>query len=146
MQVVPFAEWTAHQILAVKSILLAHRDRWADHPLVSPDSHELVWERLINGTVRGALVGGYVLIYDVGPTWCCRQDILHEFMVARVESTASFTDYVAGLRYIAAVNNCIGITTGNGVLRPGLRKLYERAGFEKQNEAYFLGVQHGRIG
>ena len=143
--IVPFGEWTPAQCAAAQVTLESHPAH-VQKFLPFETTLRVVWRNLEDGVVRGAFIGGYLSIYDVGPTWCSDAVLLHEYVTMRAMPGGTFKGYIQGLRYIAHVNNCVGIITGNGVLRPGLRKLYEQAGFVKQNEAYFLGVQHGRVG
>lgn len=147
MNIVPFREWDTAQRLDAFEAMKAHPgfvQRLI--PFVPDNAPFLVWQRLERRELRAALVAGYLVIYDIGASWCSEDDLLHEYLTIRMDAAPSFTEYVAGLRYIAEFNRCVGIITGNAVLRPGLRKLYEREGFVKQNEAYFLGVQHGQLG
>lgn len=145
MKITPYREWTEEQHNACYRACHWHPGLRQNSPIVNPKSPGVVLRNLADGVVRGAFIDGYLVVYDVGPTWCCDGDILHEYMTAHPLPGGKFSDYVTGLQIIADVNGCVGILTGNGVLRPGLKRLYERAGFVKQNEAYFLGVQHGRI-
>lgn len=140
MRITPFAEWSELQHLAATQAILAHEERMTDHPFVSPGSSRLVAERLIDGTLRAAFMEGYLLIYDVGTSWCSTQPLLYEFLLVRALPGGSFADAVMGMRIIAQLNECSGVLSGNGVLRPGLARLYERAGAVKHAETYFIGV------
>jgi len=140
MKVVPFGEWDAAQKLAAMRALIAHGKRMASHPFVVPNSPGIVWGRLKRGELRAALMDGYLLVYDVGAPWSSKQELLYEFLLTRALPGGTFNDAIEGMRYIAKVNGCIGVISGNGVLRPGLSRLYERAGAVKHCEAYFIGV------
>lgn len=140
MRITPYAEWSFAQHLAAEKALKAHEVRMKDHPFVSPGSTDLVIERLINGDLRAAFIEGYLLVYDVGASWCSTQPLLYEFLLVRALPGGSFEDAVTGMRIIAQLNECSGVLSGNGVLRPGLARLYERAGAVKHAETYFIGV------
>jgi len=137
---IPYGEWDGLQTAAAYNALKAHGSAQITHPFVSPRSPDIVWERIVRGELRAAFVAGYFLVYDIGPTWCSEDDVLHELMLKHALPGGTFSEAVEGMRVIAQVNGCIGILSGNGVLRDGLRRLYERRGFVKLNEAYFLEV------
>lgn len=140
MRVVPYVEWDQCDTGLVLGALSRHSVRMKGHPFWSDDSLGITLGRLRRGELRAAIMDAYLLIYDVGPAWCSEQPLLYEYLLIRITAGGSFEDAIAGMRYIADANGCTGLITGNGVLRPGLRKLYERAGAVKHGETYFLGV------
>lgn len=141
MNVIPFADWTPAQHAAAFTVMKAHSDAMVGVvPSCRPDSTEVCFSRLFAGELQACLIAGYVLLYDVGPAWSTKENLLYELLLVKAQPTGNFDEYVQGLRYLAALHNCIAVETGNGVLRPGLRRLYERAGFIKTNETYTLEV------
>lgn len=140
MTVIDYEDWSFEQQIAAFTALKAHDLRHTGHPIQFPNSTKLVVERIMQGVLRAAYIEGFLLVYDVGPTWCTEQDILYELLLIRVTADGDFDAYIAGLRELAKRNACFGIMTGNGVLRPGLRRQYLRRGFQQFNETYFMEV------
>lgn len=140
MNVIDYADWSSEQLLVAFTALKAHDVRHTDHPLRRTESMQLVVQRIMSGELRAALVSGYLVVYSVAATWCTAEPLLYELLVLRVDDAADFGQYIAGLHALASRFHCTGIATGNGVLRPGLRRLYERHGFGKFNEMYFKEV------
>ena len=140
MHVTQFKDWSLQQSSAAFAALKAHSERHEESPVRSPDSLQVVTERILSGVLQAAFIDGYLLVYDIGPTWSTREDLLYELLLIRAMPGGTFADYVSGLRQIARQRGCFGILTGNGVVRPGLRRRYEQVGFVKFNEAYYLEV------
>lgn len=140
MSIVDSGDWSAEQTSAALAAFKAHSTRNADSPLRSSQSVQLVVERIYSGVLQAAYIHGYLLVYDIGPTWCTAENLLYELLLVRAMPEGTFADYVAGIKEIAQANACSGVLTGNGVLRPGLRRRYEQAGFIKFNESYFMEV------
>lgn len=140
MNVTDSKDWTYEQLVAASTALKAHNENCVGHPIQSPDAAKIVFGRIMDGTLQACYIEGFLLVYDVGPTWSTVEPLLYELLVIHALPTGSFSDYVQGLRDLAKQHACYGIMTGNGVLRPGLRRRYERVGFTKFNESYFLEV------
>lgn len=140
MSVIVYSDWSYEQEVAAFTALKAHDLRHTGHPIQFPNSTKLVVERIMSGVLQAAFVDGFLVVYDVGPTWCTDTDILYELLLIRAAEGGSFDAYVEGLKELAKRHACFGIMTGNGVLRPGLRRQYLRRGFQQFNESYFMEV------
>ena len=125
--------------LAYKAVW-QHVERHKQHPFAEPDSYITITSRIQDGTLKAALIAGYFVVFDVGPTWCTTGNLLYELLLLRVTTDGGFDAYVDGLVEIAKAHDCSSIMTGNGVLRPGLRRQYERRGFSLINESYYRRV------
>lgn len=136
-----YEEWTAEDARCAYDALVAHGVRTVDHPLVKPGAADVVWRNVTQRTVEAAFVDtGYLLVFDCGPAWCTDEDLFYELLLTRARPGGSFLGAVDGMRWLAKEYGCSGIMTGNGVSRPGLRRMYERAGFYKLNETYYKEV------
>lgn len=140
MSVTDYKDWNPDQALAAFTSLKAHELSQAGHPAQTPTSADIVCDRINDGTLTACYIKGYLLIYDVGMPWSTDQLWLSELLVLKAMPEGTFDDYVSGLRQLAAQHGCAGIETGNSVLRPGLRRLYERAGFIPISESYYMEV------
>lgn len=110
-----------------------------DHPMNTPKSVQLTWDRIKSGVLGAAYVGtGYLLVYDVGPNWCTEEDILHECLLVRALRGGSMPEALADIRALARDLHCVGVSLGNGTGRPGISRLYERAGARKLNESFYM--------
>lgn len=143
--VIDHKDWTPEHHEAARTALQAHfaRTQALSIPTCRPNSLEVVTRRIANGGLTACFIHGYLLIYDVGQAWSTEENIVYELLLVKAMPHGTFSDYVAGLKQLCARFDCYGIETGNGVLRPGLRRHYERAGFFKTNESYFLEVHNG---
>lgn len=140
MTVIDYKDWTLAQHAAAFAAMKAHSMGQSDNPVCTPLSLALVTQRLASGELTACFIKGYLLIYDVGPTWSTAEPLLYELLLIKALPEGDFGDYVVGLRQLAEQHACYGIYTGNSVLRPGLRRLYERAGFNKLSESYYMEV------
>ncbi|BAN92343.1 hypothetical protein X534_gp32 [Ralstonia phage RSB3] len=141
MKVTRSEDWTPEMLVAACDAIAAHNRRNEGHPISSPRAAAIVCDRIMSGFLRAAYIDGYLVVYDVGPTWSTEDDLFYELLLIHVNpAEGNFADYVDGLRELAKHHRCYGIVTGNGVLRPGLRRRYERAGFSLFNESYYLEV------
>lgn len=138
--VIPSSHWNAEMHVAVYEALRTHNMSQQSNPMNDEWSHDLVDWRIRNGVLKAALIAGFLIVYDVGPTWCSSKDFLYELLLIRVTAEGGFDAYVSGLRELATHHECKGIITGNGVLRPGLQRKYERAGFRLLNQAFYMEV------
>jgi hypothetical protein len=140
MNIAPFSVWSEAETSAALAAMQAHAARQQDNPFVDKDSAETLMGHIRTGVARAALMGGYLLVYDVSNTVFSDSLFLFEYLFLRIAPGASFGEAVEGMKHIARLNGCIGVITGNGVRRPGLRRLYERHGAVAHNEAYYIGV------
>lgn len=138
--VIDWSEGTPAQQAAAFTALKAHSAAQAGHPANKHDSVEYIISNVLSGVQPACFIAGYFLLYEHGPSWSTAQSLLYELMVLRATPEGTFDDYIAGLRELAAQHACYGIMTGNSVLRPGLRRLYNEAGFIKCSECYFMEV------
>lgn len=139
-----YPSWSPAQHEAANIAMLAHFERTRGYSTWRPDSYDLVKTRLANGEITACFIAGYLLFYDVSQAWSTRDNLLYEQFLTKATPEGSFEDYVQGIKALCARYGCSGVESGNGVLRPGLRRLYERAGFIKTNETYFLEVHNGQ--
>lgn len=139
--VIDYKDWSPAQREAALHSMQAHFERTRGYSTWRPNSLELVLARLDSGEITACLIEGFLLFYSVSQSWSTEDYLLYEQFLTRAQPHGSFADYVAGLKQLCARYGCVAIETGNGVLRPGLRRQYERAGFIKTNETYFLEVQ-----
>lgn len=139
--------WSAEQLTAAKAAVFAHGVRNSDHVFgKNPRTAQITWDRVMAGTLQAAIIGdGYLLVYDVGPTWCTEESLLYELLLIRALPGGTFLEALAGMDELARHHGCLGIHTGNGVLRPGLRRLYERSGFGILSESYYKEIDYGRL-
>lgn len=141
MNVTLFADWTPAMVAAAFTALKAHCDNMVGKVhYCTQDTPMIGWSRVMRGELQAAFISGYVFVYDVGPSWGTTKNILYELILAKATPEGEFEDLVKGLRHLAAIYDCYAIEVSNGALRPGLRRLYERAGFIKTNETYTLEV------
>lgn len=140
MSFIHYDDWVGCMSLVAQRAMREHYERHSTHPLASPESADLVWSRIERGVLQACLIDGYLLVYEIGPTWCSLKPLLHELLLIKTAPSASFDEAVAGMVELARAKGCVGVMTGNGVLRPGLRRLYMRRGFRAFNEAYFMEV------
>lgn len=141
MTITHYEAWSNEQVIGAIAAMQAHGDEQRGHALHSEQGADLVWNRIRTGTLRAAYVGdGFLLIYDIGPTWCTEDPLFYELLLRRALPTGNFKLAIRDMKQLAKDNGCIGLMTGNGVMRPGLKRLYEHAGFRHFNEAYFTEV------
>ena len=140
MKPIDFKEWTEVHKEYVYLGLVAYANELKEHPIVSEKSPMIVWRKLFTGELRAAIIDGYLLVYDFGASWCSEENILYELLLRRVMPGGSFPELTSGMHDLAKEHGCVGIMTGNGVLRPGLERQYLRRGFSKINEAYYKEV------
>ncbi|CAI3971400.1 hypothetical protein VAC51_00050 [Variovorax phage VAC_51] len=138
--VIDYKDWSPAQHEAADTAMLAHFERTRGYSTWRPNSYELVKTRLANGEITSCFIAGFLLFYDVGQAWSTEDYLLYEQFLTRAMPHGTFKDYVDGLRQLCSRYGCTAIESGNGVLRPGLRRQYERAGFIKTNETYFMEV------
>lgn len=144
MSVIDYKDWSPVQHEAALHAMQAHFERTRGYSTWRPNSLQVVQRRLANGGITSCFIEGFLLFYDVGQAWSTEENLLYELFLTRAMPHGTFADYVAGLKQLCERFGCFGIESGNGVLRPGLRRQYEKAGFTKTNESYFLEVQHGQ--
>lgn len=135
-----YKDWTDAQLAAAYTALKAHSEAQASHPACTPMSLGHVCQSIIKEEVSACFIEGYLVLFDYGPSWANPAPWLYELLVLKAQTRGTFQDYVSGLRQLAAMHNCTGISTGNSVLRPGLRRLYERAGFSQISESFYMEV------
>lgn len=138
----PYAQWSLLDSIRAERMIREHYRNNRDHPLVEQNSPDIVWGRIVSKELTAAIVGSYLLVYDIGYAWCSTKTVLHELLLIRIydDTVTTFADAVEGMKQLAELNGCAGIMTGNGVLRPGLRRLYLRQGFRDFNQAFYLEV------
>lgn len=138
--VIDYKDWSPEQHEAALHAMQAHFERTRGYSTWRPNSLELVINRLATGEITACFIAGFLLFYDAGQAWSTEDYLLYEQFLTRAMPHGTFKDYVAGLKQLCARYGCTAIESGNGVLRPGLRRQYERAGFVKTNETYFMEV------
>lgn len=138
--VIDFKDWTHGMHEAALHAMQAHFERTRGYSTWRPNSLDLVLKRLTTGEITACFIQGYLLFYSVGAAWSTEDNLLYEQFLTRAMPHGTFGDYVQGLKQLCARYGCTAIESGNGVLRPGLRRQYERAGFVKTNETYFMEV------
>lgn len=92
-----------------------------------------------SGRVEAVIVDNYVLVYIHGCDWYCTEDVLVEQMLINMFpwNRGDFGAVLACLDSLAVEHGCKSIVTGNGIMRPGLARLYQGAGYVRANE-YFI--------
>jgi hypothetical protein len=134
-----YHDWSLDQHAAATRAFKAHEVRTQGHPLHTPGSFDRFLWKLAKGSIRAAFIDDYLVVYDMGETWCSAQNLLFEFIVLHTDLGVggNFDTYTDGLIELARQNECYGVMTGNGVMRPGLRQQYLKRGFTPFNETYF---------
>ncbi|APU03177.1 hypothetical protein HOR51_gp36 [Ralstonia phage phiAp1] len=120
-----------------------HDLRRMKNPQWTPKGFYVAVRNVLSGKVPAVIMDEcYLLLYDVGPTWCSDELHLFEQLLIRLPTNTptDFSRVVRGMRSLAKQRQCTRIVCGNGVMRPGLRRMYEREGFRVLNEAYILEV------
>lgn len=135
-----YKDWSDAQCIAAYTALKAHSVNQASHPACTPVSFDHVINGILREDFHAVFIDGYLVLFDTGPSWASPEPWLYELLVLKAETRGTFQDYVAGLRQLAVMHNCTGISTGNSVLRPGLRRLYERSGFIPISESFYMEV------
>lgn len=93
---------------------------------------------VLEGRIGAVLCDGYLLVYDYGNQWYSEKPVLIEQMLLRVSDRAGkFDDVVGVMKQLAVHHGCEGIVSGNAVSRPGLSRLYERAGFRQVGTTFY---------
>ena len=138
--VIDYKDWSPEQHAAANTAMLAHYERTRGYSTHKPNSLELVHKRLREGEIFACFIEGYLMFYYIGQSWSTEEFLLYEQFLTKAMPHGTFGDYVDGLKQICDRYGCYAVETGNGVLRPGLRRLYEKAGFIKTNETYFMEV------
>ena len=139
--VVEYKDWSPEQHEAALHAMQAHFERTRGYSTWRANSLELVINRLASGEITACFIEGYLLFYSVGQSWSTEDYLLYELFLTKAMTHGSFVDYVQGLKTLCRRYGCTAVETGNGVLRPGLARLYEMVGFIKTNETYFMEVQ-----
>lgn len=105
---------------------------------------DYVYRVLRDGHINVVLVGGYLLVYDVGTPWYSPDLVmLEELTVFRVDpKPASFRVIPQALLQIAAgIPNCTRVVVGTSYVRDHrLRRVYERYGFKVEAEALYRSI------
>ena len=100
---------------------------------------EDVMTALQSGDMHMVLVGGYLLVYDLGSPWYAPHKVLlEELTVFRVdEKPRSFRVIPETLiRMAAAIPQCTGIVVGTSFVSDArLRRVYQRYGFQVEAES-----------
>lgn len=136
-----FSDWPPALREAAMQAMQAHADRNQGYPAGGPFAFNTALRNLMDGTTKAALIGGgYLLIYDHGPTWCSDETFLFEQLLVRMLPVGTFNAALADMVDLARHHGCKGVITGNGVLRPGLQRMYERAGFRHFNQSFYMEV------
>jgi len=105
----------------------------AGHPWSKHASVSALFQSIKGGKVGAVITGGYLLVYDYGPTLYSYQPILIEHLVIKLrpQGAGDFNAVTQALDELARRHGCVGIFTGNAVGRAGLTRLYERSGFHQ---------------
>lgn len=143
MTITRYEDWSYEQHLCAYVAMYAHGEEVKSHPLAvhGKGSASLAIQRLLAGEFKAAFVGtGYLVLYDTRPTWCTEEPMFYEVLLRRVLPNCSFEDAVQDIKELARSEGCVAVITGNGRMRPGLRKLYEREGAQIIGETYFMEV------
>lgn len=77
------------------------------------------------------LVGGYLIVYEVGPTWCNDLPLLHEVIVFRLAPGSDFKVVPAFLERKGREAGCAFVVAGTALAPKdaALASLYYRSGF-----------------
>lgn len=135
----PFSTWTALERDAVLSSFARHisESRAKGLPWTRKACAEKSMQSIVDGDVEAVLLGDYALVFTVGTDWCSHSTSLCEQLLIRVfRQGGTFKDVTSGLDELADIFACDQVVVGNGVSRPGLARLYQRAGFVRANEYY----------
>jgi hypothetical protein len=108
---------------------------------VDPD---YVMRALRHYDMHMVLVGGYLLVYDVGSPWYAPDRVtLEELTVFRVSETPRSFRVIPEtlLRIAAAIPNCTGIVVGTSFTRDArLKRVYQRYGFAVEAEQLYRSL------
>lgn len=143
MSITKYEDWTHEQRLAAYESMYLHAQEVKDHPMSvhGKGGAHIAIERLRRGETKAALIGtGYLLVYSTCPSWSTNEDMLYESLLRRALPGGTFDEAVEDMKELARSEGCVAVITGNGRMRPGLRKLYERKGAQVIGETYFMEV------
>lgn len=143
----PASNWTEEQHRLVREAFTRHFERStsAQHPLAAYASVDEGCDAIAQGHIKAVIAGGYVIVYDVGSLWYSRALILFEEMVLRLGSRPrAVGDVPALLEELARLYECTAVVSGNAIARPGLTRVYERAGYWPVATRFYKGIAYGR--
>ncbi len=135
-------DWTDAERCSVLSSFARHisQSRELGIPWAKFASASKSMESIEEGSVKAVIVDGYVLVYIHGCDWYCTEDVLVEQMLIKLGGLGSFRSVLTCLDSLAVEHGCKTIVTGNGIMRPGLARLYQGAGYVRANEFYLKEV------
>lgn len=137
------SDWSTADVAAVHRAFEQHLQTSTEraHPWAKSASIAAGMRAVIEGRIGAVLFSGYALIYDYGKQWYSDKPVLLEQMLLRIsDGPGDFTAVVTTMQKLARLHGCAGIVSGNSVSRPGLTRLYERAGFQSIGRTFYKEV------
>ncbi len=102
----------------------------ARHPFAAHAAVDEGYNAIMNGHIKAVIAAGYVVVYDIGSLWYSSAQLLIEEMVLRLgEVPGDVAAVPAMLDELARLYGCQGVVSGNAIQRPGLSRVYEKAGY-----------------
>jgi GNAT superfamily N-acetyltransferase len=125
------SEWSAQDKAEVLAAFRRHytESLVAGHPYAQHVDFVHGWAQIESGAVGTVLVDGYLVVYDVGPTWFCPKPVFTELMVLRVADRPGYLRHViTAMEELARAHGCVGIATGDA-MGSAVAHAYKRAGY-----------------
>ncbi|OZI20061.1 hypothetical protein CAL26_21135 [Bordetella genomosp. 9] len=138
-------DWAASDRAAVLRAFKRHYDDslYAGHPYAKLVDFDYGWQTINNGDVAAALTHGYLVVYDITPTWYCPHNLFIEQMVLRVEDRPGFLRRViAAMEDEARRWGCAGIATGDA-MGIAMSAAYRRAGYSPVVSQFYKELPNG---
>lgn len=137
-------DWTDAERCSVLSSFARHiyESKSCGIPWAKFADADVAMASIDEGRVSAVIVDQYILVYVAGCDWYCTESVIVEQMLINMEpwNRGEFSAVLACLDALALEHGCKSIVTGNGILRPGLARLYQGAGYVRANEFYIKEV------
>lgn len=132
-----FKDWTDSDCLDAIKALRDYEKRLAEskHPYSSLIAGDYAIANVLSGKIPAAIIGDYLLLYLVHEVWFNPKPILSEVLLTKIsgKEPVGFNQVTAVMSEIAETHGCVATVVGNGSLRKGLTRKYERAGYRSSN-------------
>lgn len=97
------------------------------------------------GAIEGVLVGQYIVLFSVAPSWLSPEPAFVELMLLRLDwrEPSDFDDVITCVETIAASRGCGCVLLGNASLRPGLLRKYRQRDYTQSNMELIKEIPNG---
>ncbi|CAB3697882.1 hypothetical protein LMG3458_02488 [Achromobacter deleyi] len=129
---IPASSWNGEQRCQVREAFTRHFEHMTSlgHPFAAHASVDEGCEAIAQGYIKAVIAAEYVIVYDTGNLWYSSALLLFEEMVVRLgDAPGAVSEVPALLDELAGLYGCAGVISGNAIARPGLTRVYGKAGY-----------------